>query len=175
MRQRRVGLAPQWQVLSLCLDEAQVTVTQKSVSPGRARYKPSNHCAGNADALASPVVTLLVCFSSLHTGLWVRPSTRCSLRPLPFGRRYRCKDSDLTVARTRCHVRQAWRKKSDRIRLSIERLVVVSVGWRRQRTDVAAAGILLRACVLAAQCGFPGTDQRAAEKIVHRKDRPFRH
>jgi hypothetical protein len=29
-----------WQVLSLCLDEAQVTVTQKPVSPGRARRKP---------------------------------------------------------------------------------------------------------------------------------------
>jgi hypothetical protein len=49
-RRRRVGLAPQWQVLSLQIDDvgpsgptrrdAQVTVTQKPVSPGRARYKP---------------------------------------------------------------------------------------------------------------------------------------
>jgi hypothetical protein len=38
-RRRRVGLAPyQWQALSLCLNEAQATVTQKPVSPGRARY-----------------------------------------------------------------------------------------------------------------------------------------
>jgi hypothetical protein len=32
--------------------ESRGTVTQKPVSPGRARYKPSNHRAGNADVLA---------------------------------------------------------------------------------------------------------------------------
>ena len=39
-RRRRVGLAPQWQVPSLRFDDAQATVTQKSVSPGRARHSP---------------------------------------------------------------------------------------------------------------------------------------
>jgi hypothetical protein len=38
-RRRRVGLAPQWQVPTPG-SKAGGTVTQKPVSPGRARYKP---------------------------------------------------------------------------------------------------------------------------------------
>ena len=52
-------------------------------APGRARHKPSNHCAGKAVCLASPVCRCAV-FFALHarSGPWVPAGTRPSLRPL---------------------------------------------------------------------------------------------
>jgi hypothetical protein len=41
---------------------AQVTVTQKPVSPGRARYSPLKPSRRECRVSASPVVTMLVCF-----------------------------------------------------------------------------------------------------------------
>jgi hypothetical protein len=60
-------------------------------------------------------------------------------------------------------------------RASVERLVVVSRGWCRQRADVAAAQILFRRRLLAAQRGFPGADQRAVQEMVDRENRSLRH
>ena len=58
---------------------------KRNSSPGRARYKPSTHCAGKAGMLpASPVVISPVhfCASLPHRGPWVPAGTRSSLRPL---------------------------------------------------------------------------------------------
>jgi hypothetical protein len=46
-----------WAGVKPCKTFCKATVTKRSWTPGRARNKPSNHCAGNADALALPVVT----------------------------------------------------------------------------------------------------------------------
>src|SRR5579871_1029553 len=62
--------------------DLKATVTTRSRTPGRARYKPQSHRAGNVDVSASSAVTTLVCFSLLHTGLRVQLNTRHSLRPL---------------------------------------------------------------------------------------------
>jgi hypothetical protein len=71
-----------WAGVKLAGDDPQATVTKRSWTPGRARYKPQNHRAGNVDVSASPVVTSLVCFFHSHTRLRVQLNTRHSLRPL---------------------------------------------------------------------------------------------
>src|SRR5579872_5944356 len=52
---------------------SQAMVARKPGSPGRARNKSKNHRAGNAGALAIPVVTMLVYFLLLYTGPRVWP------------------------------------------------------------------------------------------------------
>src|SRR5579871_1475093 len=70
-----------WAGAKFAGDDPQATVTTRSWTPGRARYKPQSHRAGNVDVSASPVVTTLVRFSLLRTGLRVQLNTRHSLRP----------------------------------------------------------------------------------------------
>jgi hypothetical protein len=58
---------------------------KRNSSPGRARHKPSNHCAGNAGLFRLYLyarVRILECI--LHTRPRVPAGTRHSLRPLTF-------------------------------------------------------------------------------------------
>ena len=58
---------------------------KRNSSPGRARYKPSNHCAGKAGGPADTCMLVCVFVCLLHTRPRVPASTRSSLRPLIFG------------------------------------------------------------------------------------------
>src|SRR5215472_2152851 len=118
---------------------------------------------------------MLMCFLASHMGLWVRPCTRYSLRPLLFGRDYRCKNSGLTGGENAmpCPPRRGTKAAIGCATL-VERLIVVG-GARRRQPDVARAESLFGGRLLTSQCGFPGADQREAEIIVHRKNRPLCH
>ncbi len=60
----------------------------RNSAPGRAWHKPSDHCAGKAVCLASPVCRCAVFLRVLsHSGPWVPAGTRPSLRPLSLGGR----------------------------------------------------------------------------------------
>ena len=50
------------------------TVTNKVMDTGESSKQPSNPLRRECRCSASPVVTTLVCFSHLRTGLWVRPA-----------------------------------------------------------------------------------------------------
>jgi hypothetical protein len=84
-RQRRVGLAPSWQVLRLRFDEAQATETQKPVSPGRARDKPLTPSRREGRSFGSNLWwTYSYASSSRIRGYGCGQRTRLSLRPLKF-------------------------------------------------------------------------------------------
>src|SRR5579872_82881 len=74
---------------------SQAMVARKPGSPGRARNKSKNHRAGNAGALAIPVVTMLVYFLLLYTGPRVWPKHPAFPAPSVEGD----KDSDRTRPR----------------------------------------------------------------------------
>jgi hypothetical protein len=94
VRQNRVVLAPAAGV-KFCGDAsaqpgATVSAIRKAtgatelVSPGRARHKPSNHCAGKAGMSRLPCMPLCICFAHFsHSGPRVPAGARSSLRPLP--------------------------------------------------------------------------------------------
>jgi hypothetical protein len=62
------------------------TVTKRNSSPGRARHKPSTHCAGKAECSATPVCCCAVFLRVLsRSGPRVPAGTRSSLRSLHRG------------------------------------------------------------------------------------------
>jgi hypothetical protein len=97
VRQNRVVLAPVAGVKPAQVCKAQPGNASRQFagdggktnsSPGRARHKPSNHCAGNAGLLRLYLyarVRILKCI--LHTRPRVLAGTRHSLCPLNFGRK----------------------------------------------------------------------------------------
>jgi hypothetical protein len=57
-------------------------VTKRNSSPGRARHKPSTHCAGKAECSASPVcccAVFCVCFCAADRGCQPAPGLPCAL------------------------------------------------------------------------------------------------
>jgi len=113
-RQRRVGLAPQWQVPACASDDvspsgstrrdAHAAVTQKPVSPGRARrslLKPSRRECRCFGFICGDYTRVL---STLHTRLRVQPNTRHSLRPLVYLGVSEAKARAFFVAGTRTHI-----------------------------------------------------------------------
>src|ERR1700756_1985324 len=65
-------------------DDLRATVTQKPVSPGRARYRPLTPSRRECRCFGFICGDYTCVLSTLHTGLRVQPNTRHSLRPL-FG------------------------------------------------------------------------------------------
>src|SRR6185436_8251017 len=58
---------------------------KRNSSPGRARYKPSNHCQGRPDAPADTCMLVCVFLALIAHETAGASSTRPSLRPLIFG------------------------------------------------------------------------------------------
>jgi hypothetical protein len=87
---------------------------KRARSPGRARYKPQNHRAGNAGDCGLPLATTLVCFFHSHAGLWVRakaPGIPCALLVLEGGLLKETRAC--CAARTLMHVAVIARSESD--------------------------------------------------------------
>ena len=104
VRQNRVVLAPgvcapsvavMWRpnrVRASAIRKATGAIVHRS--PGRARHKPSNHCAGKAGCLASPVCRCAAVLAhASHSGPRVPAGTRPSLRPRRFRGRQRPQSS----------------------------------------------------------------------------------
>ena len=73
---------------------AKVTEARTNSAPGRARHKPSDHCAGKAVCTATPVCRCAVLLRvPSHSGPWVPAGTRPSLRPLASSGRARKQSS----------------------------------------------------------------------------------
>jgi hypothetical protein len=83
-------------------------------SPGRARHKPSTHCAGNAGVFPTvPVCSCALRYHFLHTGPRVRraPGIPCSLSG--GGRKSSSKPRAHRVARTRNRINRHCEERSD--------------------------------------------------------------
>jgi len=79
---------------------AGVREARRNSAPGRARHKPSDHCAGKAVCTASPVCRCAVFLRVLsHSGSWVPAGIRPSLRPLSL------KGDGESKARAKCAAR----------------------------------------------------------------------
>jgi hypothetical protein len=66
------------------------TVTNKARTPGRARHKPLNHCAGKAGFVSVEPVVTAACFPCCRRAMGAA-SARSSLRPLPEEGHDRCR------------------------------------------------------------------------------------
>jgi hypothetical protein len=76
-------------------------------SPGRARHKPSNHCAGKAGRYGFTCMPLCRFFTATsHSGPRVPAGARSSLRPLSIEGDARCKARAKCAARMSSHVNQ---------------------------------------------------------------------
>jgi hypothetical protein len=81
-------------------------------SPGRARHKPSNHCAGNAGVFRLYLYARVrISLRTLHTRPRVQraPGIPCSLR---FRGKGSCKPRAHHAARTRSHIGVGWVERS---------------------------------------------------------------
>ena len=73
-------------------------------SPGRARHKPSNHCAGNAGVLRLYLYARVRSLCNIAHETAGAASTRHSLLPLVGGTRNSCKPRAQRAARTPTHI-----------------------------------------------------------------------
>ena len=112
VRQNRVVLAPGVCAPSVAVmrrpDRARASAIRKATgaivhrSPGRARHKPSNHCAGKAGMswLHLYAAVQLLTTQNSHSGPRVPAGSRSSLRPLSFQR-----VRQVSKARAKCAAR----------------------------------------------------------------------